>query len=267
MRHWLAAFWLISIVPPGISQTTEVHSFANLNRVLPDGNAAGLSEVRSINSTVAAISAVKLKLRIDGEFNGDLYGYLRHIRSGETNYCVLLNRPGRSAAKTVGYADAGLNVTFQQTAADVHLYRSFTNLPPAMPLNGVWQPDGRAVDPGVVLETSPRTGSLDSFNSIGASGEWTLFLADMESGGTNMLVSWELEITGPTVPSITWPIPADIVYGTPLGPTQLNASSPASGTFVYNPPTGTMLNAGNGRTLSVTFFPPISTRTPLAPPM
>jgi Big-like domain-containing protein len=59
----------------------------------------------------------------------------------------------------------------------------------------------------------------------------------------------------PADPDPTWPTPADIVYGTPLGPAQLNALAAIPGTYVYNPPAGTVLNAGNGQVLSMTFTP------------
>ena len=52
-----------------------------------------------------------------------------------------------------------------------------------------------------------------------------------------------------------WNNPADIVYGTPLGDTQLNASASVAGTFAYSPAAGTVLNAGNGQMLSVVFTP------------
>ena len=52
-------------------------------------------------------------------------------------------------------------------------------------------------------------------------------------------------------PEITWSSPADIVYGTPLNSTHLNASASdkisgatVHGTFVYTPPIGTVLNVG-----------------------
>ena len=56
-------------------------------------------------------------------------------------------------------------------------------------------------------------------------------------------------------PVITWPTPADIVYGAALGATQLNATTTVPGTFVYTPAAGTVLNAGGAQTLSVTFTP------------
>jgi hypothetical protein len=58
---------------------------------------------------------------------------------------------------------------------------------------------------------------------------------------------------------ITWANPAGITAGTPLGSSQLNATANTPGTFVYTPPSGTVLAAGNGQTLSATFTPTDST--------
>ncbi|MFB3915355.1 MAG: chitobiase/beta-hexosaminidase C-terminal domain-containing protein [Terriglobales bacterium] len=57
------------------------------------------------------------------------------------------------------------------------------------------------------------------------------------------------------VPTITWPTPADIVYGTTLSGAQLNATASVPGSFAYSPDAGVVLNAGNGQTLSVNFTP------------
>ena len=56
-------------------------------------------------------------------------------------------------------------------------------------------------------------------------------------------------------PVITWPTPADIPSGTPLGPTQLNATADVPGTFVYTPGTDTVLAIGAAQLLSVAFTP------------
>ncbi len=56
-------------------------------------------------------------------------------------------------------------------------------------------------------------------------------------------------------PVITWANPADIVYGTPLSATQLNATTTIAGTWMYNPLSGTVLNVGSNQNLSVTFTP------------
>src|SRR3954469_24215775 len=60
-------------------------------------------------------------------------------------------------------------------------------------------------------------------------------------------------------PSISWPPPASIVYGTALSDAQLNATAtaggaPVAGTFAYTPAPGTFLQAGT-RTLQVVFTP------------
>jgi len=55
-------------------------------------------------------------------------------------------------------------------------------------------------------------------------------------------------------PTISWPTPAPITYGTPLSGTQLDASANVPGTFVYTPAAGTILGAGS-QTLSVLFTP------------
>jgi hypothetical protein len=56
-------------------------------------------------------------------------------------------------------------------------------------------------------------------------------------------------------PAVSWSNPADIVDGTALSATQLNAVASLPGTFAYTPPAGTVLPLGNGQTLSVQFTP------------
>lgn len=63
-------------------------------------------------------------------------------------------------------------------------------------------------------------------------------------------------------PVLSWPAPADIVFGSGLSNSQLKAaaSDPTTaanvpGTFVYTPPAGAVLPIGNGQALSVTVAP------------
>jgi hypothetical protein len=65
---------------------------------------------------------------------------------------------------------------------------------------------------------------------------------------------------GQVTPTIIWADPADITVGTPLDFQQLDAFALVSGTsvlgtFTYNPPAGTILNAGANQPLMVTFTP------------
>jgi subtilisin-like proprotein convertase family protein len=254
---------LLGIATPLLlqAQPTQTYTFTT-NRLIPDGDPSGLSDVRTFNSSIGNITSVTVHLNTTGEFNGDLYGYLVH----SNGFSVLLNRPGKTASNPYGYADSGLNVTFQDGAAngDIHLYESKTIPAPGSPLTGTWQPDDRNVDPATVFDTSPRTTALANFNGLNAVGQWTLFLADMESGGTNELTEWSVTIAGQAYPTLTWANPADIIYGTALGASQLNAtanydSTNVSGTFSFSPGAGTVLNAGSGQTIAVTFTPADST--------
>jgi hypothetical protein len=54
--------------------------------------------------------------------------------------------------------------------------------------------------------------------------------------------------------TVTWATPAAITYGTALSSSQLNATGSVPGTFVYSPPSGTVLSAGS-HTLGATFSP------------
>jgi hypothetical protein len=55
-------------------------------------------------------------------------------------------------------------------------------------------------------------------------------------------------------PPIVWPTPAPILYGTPLGATQLDATSTIQGSFSYSPSAGTVLPIGPN-TITATFSP------------
>jgi hypothetical protein len=56
-------------------------------------------------------------------------------------------------------------------------------------------------------------------------------------------------------PTITWNTPAPVTVGTALSSTQLNATANVTGTFVYTPAAGTVMNTAGAQTLSVTFTP------------
>jgi len=171
--------------------------------VIPDGNTAGFTDTRTVPDLfdkyvgdTAEIVDVNVRLRIDGGYNGDLYGYLVH----STGFAVLLNRSGRTGSDPFGYADAGFNITLDGSAAtDIHSYGGNSG----NQLTGTWQADARNVDPATVTDASSRSAYLSSFNTLDADGSWTLFLADMSGGDVSTLVSWGLDIEVVPEPT-TW---------------------------------------------------------------
>jgi Spherulation-specific family 4/Domain of unknown function (DUF4214) len=79
----------------------------------------------------------------------------------------------------------------------------------------------------------------------------------LASGDSRTLVERRFSASGGLLPppKVSWVNPANIIVGTPLGPTQLDATASVPGTFTYSPPQGTVLGAGTGEILSVVFRP------------
>ena len=88
---------------------------------------------------------------------------------------------------------------------------------------------------------------------------WTGNVASANSASTTITMNAPQSVTANfhalTTPVITWATPVDIIFGTALGATQLNATANVTGSFSYTPIAGTVLNAGSGQILSVTFTP------------
>lgn len=187
-------FALVAPVVPGHCQT---FLFTGLNAPIPDDDPSGLVDQRSVSGATADFGKVEVTLTLNSAtsagFNGDLYASLSH----DGTLAVLLNRPGKDAALPLGYGDNGLALTFDDSGgySDVHTYR--LTLPGPFPstggVGGIVSSDGRKVDPDVVGTGSPRTTALTDFLGADPNGTWTLFLADMASGGTLELQSWSLQ--------------------------------------------------------------------------
>ena len=74
------------------------------------------------------------------------------------------------------------------------------------------------------------------------------------TASVQLVVDSATTTSSPTTPTITWPTPAAITYGTALSSTQLDATASVPGTFVYSPAAGSVPAVGTD-TLSVTFTP------------
>jgi subtilisin-like proprotein convertase family protein len=175
-------------------QTNYFIGLNGINQTIPDGNPNGIFSQISVSDIPATLINVSVNLDITGGFNGDLYAYLLFNNgSSPATEVVLLNRIGNTAANPFGSRDPGLDVTFSDSAfGDIHLTPDTGST-----LTGTFQVDGRQVDPQLVLDTSPRSTFLSSFDGLFPDGTWTLFVADMAGGDvdTSTLVSWGIDIT------------------------------------------------------------------------
>jgi subtilisin-like proprotein convertase family protein len=181
----------------------------SVGATIPDGNLNGYQNSQVVSGLSGPITDLNVTLQISGGFNGDFYAFLTH--GGTTT--ILLNRVGRNATHQVGYPDAGFgpdasasDFTFDdQASTDVHLYRNGAfGLNGSGQLTGSWQPDGRTLDPlspASAFDGAARPATLNVFNGMDPNGLWTLYVADVSSGGEGTLVGWGMQIT--TVPEPT----------------------------------------------------------------
>lgn len=160
------------------------------NAPIPDFEETGYADSRTLsNTSIDEITSITVDLTFVGGWNGDMYVYLTH----GTGFSVLLNRPGRSLTESDGSATVGMAITLDDNATtDVHTGLPMSGLNPT----GTFQPDARQADPSLVVTGDTRTAFLSSFHGLSANGQWTLFVADLNSGGTSSLQSWSLNITG-----------------------------------------------------------------------
>ena len=158
----------------------------------------GLSATATASGLLASISDLRVNLSISGGYNGDLYVYLSH----DGAMVPLLNRVGVKSGDAFGYADFGFNVTFSSTdpsrKGDVHDYETLTPSFSSGRLTGIWEPDGRSIDPEAApgdLYDSTRVSFASRFEGLNPNGTWTLFIADLSAGGQSHLEGWSLDVT------------------------------------------------------------------------
>ena len=131
--------------------------------------------------------------------------------------------------------------------------------------NGAAGASLEGVTPTLTYYTGRQVSGTGSVTAPTAAGTYTVVASFAGSADYAAAQSAPVsfQITQAT-PTITWPAPAAITYGTKLGSTQLDAaaswtvggtSGSVPGTFTYTPTAGTMLSAGNNHTLAVTFTP------------
>jgi hypothetical protein len=107
---------------------------------------------------------------------------------------------------------------------------------------------------------SPSTSVVGSTLTITGAG--TVVVEADQAGDADYTAAAAVQdsiVVNQATPTVVWPTPAAITYGTPLSGTQLNAtatgvSGALAGSFNYTPVLGAVLDAGS-QTLSVTFTP------------
>jgi hypothetical protein len=175
---------------------------------------------------------------------------------------------------TVDYTTATATVSINVDAAPLSTVTTASNVGPI-----VYSPNSQSITlTATVTSSSTVTGGTVSFTLLGSTvtaavtngsasisvpvpggttvGSYTIQTTYNPSASFTSSSDSAHQLTiGKATPAITWANPASIVAGTALGSTQLDATASVPGTFLYSPPAGTVLSAGNQQTLGVTFTP------------
>ena len=155
------------------------------------------------------------------------------------------------AAATADYNQATASVPINVAkAVPVITWANPSNIVPGTPL-GAAQLDATASVPGTFVYT-PASGFL---LNAGPGQTLSVTFTPKDTADYMSVTSTATINVQKGAPVITWADPAAITYGTPLGATQLDATASVPGTFAYTPAAGTVLSAGHGQALSVTFTP------------
>jgi len=190
-------FYLFFLLPLASQAATYTQP---VNILVPDNNLTGLSSTITVSGDSTSITGLQVVLNLTGTqtagWSGDIYCYLTH----GAGFSVLLNRIGRTTANPAGNGNNSLTLTLSDTAAtDVH-----AATPTSSALAGTFLPDARNVSPTsttTIMDAATRTASLGVFNTADSNGTWTLFVADVASGGTMTLSSWQLTVNPVPEPS------------------------------------------------------------------
>ena len=105
--------------------------------------------------------------------------------------------------------------------------------------------------PGIFIYTPPQSTILNAGTGIPLS---VTFIPDDTTNYTEATKTVKINVLK-AYPIVTWYTPSDISFGTPLSDIQLNASANVEGIFTYDPPSGTVLPAGDGQELYMLFSP------------
>jgi hypothetical protein len=134
---------------------------------------------------------------------------------------------------------------------------SFTGAPASAPFKSTFTVSAttNASTTASIVASGACTISGNSVTMTSGTGTCSLVANWAPDSTYRSATSIQTTIATKLTPVVSWSAPAAITFGGALGNGQLDATATIPGTFVYNPPAGTVLPVGNNEPLSVTFTP------------
>jgi subtilisin-like proprotein convertase family protein len=194
----IAALVALAVVP---SQAVIYSTNWTVNAAIPDNNLSGWANSQTVNTMPAGtLQGVAVTLTLNSGWTGDLFAYLVN----DTGYAVLLDRVG-TPGLTYGYGAGNLQIRLADDGFGTHDGfaggGSFANVHGYGGGNSsltTWNPDND--NAGLML--SGASGSLGSFTGGAANSTWSLYVADLSSGGVTTVQSWGLQMDIVAVPEV-----------------------------------------------------------------
>ena len=134
---------------------------------------------------------------------------------------------------------------------------SFTGAPTSAPYNSTFTVSATTNASTTASITASGACSISGNAVTMTSGTGTCLLTATWAADTiyRSATATQTTLATQVTPVVSWSEPAAITFGGALGNSQLDATASVPGTFVYNPPAGTVLPVGNSDALSLTFTP------------
>jgi subtilisin-like proprotein convertase family protein len=160
-------------------------TLSGLSTSITDGSALPGSSSMTVSDTGGGtVTGLTVGLNFSGGYNGDLYVYL--VGPNGTTTVTLLNRPGSAPFYAAG---AGFG---NGSANSLVLNSSSASIQTAAETAGA-----------AMTGTYGASGSLVNFNGLTANGTWTLYFADLSTGGgagPSVVNGWTLNLDVSPVP-------------------------------------------------------------------
>ena len=252
------------VYTPASGTVLDVGNAQNLNVVFTPidlGNYSSITQNVSINVSQASTSIVwanPSNITYGTALSGTQLNATGSV-AGTVTYNVSVGNILSAGTHTL-HADFAPTDTTNYTSNSKNVTLNVTQVTPTISWT---QPS--AINYGVALNSSQLSATTSTpgtfvYNPVSgtvlSAGTQTLSTTFTPTDGANYTTNTaSVSLTvNKIAPVITWNTPASIPYGTALSSTQLSATCPQTGLFVYNPASGTVLSGGS-HTLNTTFTP------------